>query len=971
MMTKTNPYITANPVGGSNFFIGRTDVLRDVLRVLKNPNESGMVLYGQRRIGKTSVLKELKAKLPAEGQYLPVFFDPEGKASLSSDQILRQLADRISKDLNIPPPDNLRENFSEEFREDFFPYIISRLPDEAVPVFLFDEFDIQADFAKGQAGTVFFPYLRDLMNENSRRIKFIFAIGRRPEDLGTGHLSLFKFMKSKCISLLSPEDTAALVRLSEKNDSLKWPDAAVSEIYHITSGHPYLTQQLCQVIWDRKCESPSAEVPDVSIGDIREAVPESLENAKNSLEWLWDGLDAAERVTASALAQAGQGVVTPEMLEKCLEENGVRILIGELQDAPRVLELYDIIESRENGWCIRVELLRRWIAEQKSLSRIQDELDRVSPAADNLFQRAYELYRIGSLEETIPILHRTVNLNPNHLKAGRLLAEVLLARGNIAEAAAMLETLYSYNPSAARPRLVQALLSLAKEDKEEVKRIALYERILTLKPDQPEALAGCRKVYERQGDEAFEKNELDRALAAYKKAGAAEKIEKVNKRFQLETLYQQALDALKQNDGKRAAELLADIVFTEHSFREATRYLHLAVTGVDASLLLSEIGNLKSENAALKSGGIKHSVVHDSPAPAKKDPFNKIGNKIVNKVGMHSEIQHDPEFDLNLDLDEDRPREIRPVKQKSSAGAYAGKKSPIHKKPASDGAGELADLDFDIDLSLEFDQILEMDKARKKEPESDNNEALAFDIDMMVAAQTGTGEKTLTHEIFGNSAESEKERNPEKISEKESPEFNTDMENEAENLPQSPPVPGGESENLVLLPDVELGLDEDDEPEEEAGPGESDEFALTLDMEPGPDEKAGDIDFSDIVIDMEKYRNTSPRSIPDDNMKTGERRPRGLLSFLSGREGEFELSKEVTTIGKKPDSDIVVSGFMMGQIAAAIANRLDGYYLSHVGGMTKPKLNGEIVKDATRLSPFDIIEIGPLKMQFSHRSAVF
>ncbi len=969
-MTKTNPYITANPVGGSTFFIGRTDVLRDVLRVLKNPNENGMVLYGQRRIGKTSVLKELKAKLPAEGQYLPVFFDPEGKASLSSDQILRQLADRISKDLNIPPPDNLRENFSEEFREDFFPYIISRLPDEAVPVFLFDEFDIQADFARGQAGTVFFPYLRDLMNENSRRIKFIFAVGRRPEDLGTGHLSLFKFMKSKCISLLSPEDTAALVRLSEKNDSLKWPDAAVSEIYHITSGHPYLTQQLCQVIWDRKCESPSAEVPDVSIGDIREAVPESLENAKNSLEWLWDGLDAAERITASAMAQSGQGVVTPEMLEKCLEENGVRILIGELQDAPRVLELYDIIETREKGWCIRVELLRRWIAEQKSLSRIQDELDRVSPAADNLFQRAYELYKIGSLEETIPILHRTVSLNPNHLKAGRLLAEVLLARGNTAEAAAMLETLYSYNPSAARPRLVQALLSLAEKEKEEAGRIALYERILTLKPDQPEAFAGCRKFYERQGDEAFEKNELDIALAAYKKAGAAEKIEKVNKRFQLETLYQQSLDALQrsgvrgQGSGdearsspltphpapltshrKRAAELLADIVFTEPLFREATRYLHLAVTGVDASLLLSEIGNLKTENAALKSGGVKHSGVQGSPAPA-----------YFNKVGPHP-----------------APRTPHPApqEQKSSAGTVVGKKSPIQKKPASDGAGELADLDFDIDLSLEFDQFLEMDKARKKEPKSDNDEALAFDIDMMAAAQEQPEEKTL----FGKSVESEMERKPEVISKKESLEFNTDMENEPEGLLKSPPGPGAEPENFVLLPDVELGLDEDDEPEEEAGPGESDEFALTLDMESGHDEKtednAQDIDFSDIVVDMEKYRNTSPRSVPDDNMKTGERRPRGILSFMSGREGEFELSKEVSTIGKKPDSDIVVSGFMMGQIAAAIANRLDGYYLSHVGGMTKPKLNGEIVKDATRLSPFDIIEIGPLKMQFSHRSAVF
>ncbi len=953
MMTKTNPYITGNPVGGEEAFTGRADVFRDILRVLKNPNENGMVLHGQRRIGKTSVLKELKAKLPAEGPFLPVFFDLEGKASMSHDQILRQLADRISQELNIPPPDNLREDFSEEFREDFFPYIISRLSEEAVPVFLFDEFDIQADFAKGQAGTLFFPYLRDLMNENSRRIKFIFAVGRRPEDLGAGHLSLFKHLKSKCISLLTREETAALTRLSEKNDSLKWPDAAAAEIYLITAGHPHLTQQLCQVIWDRKHEMPSEEVPQVSIGDIRDAVSEAVENAKNSLEWLWDGLDAAERITASALAQAGPGVVSPEMLEKCLEENGVRILIGELQDAPRVLELYDITETRDSGYCIRVELLRRWIAEHKSLPRIQDELDRLSPAADNLFQRAYELYRTGSLDETIPILHRTVNLNPNHLKASRLLAEVLLARGNIAEAAAMLETLYSYNPSAARPRLVQALLSLAEKEKEEAGRVALYERILTLKPDQPEALAGYQKVYEKQGDDAFENHELDRALAAYKKSGAAEKIEKVNKKFQLETLYQQALDELRrsgvpfgfaQGQGsevppnpvprtlseaegnphrKRAAELLADIVVTNHNFREATRYLHLAVTGVDVSLLMSEIGNLKTENAALKSGGVGHK------------------NKEVENVAKKADFN------------------------KTHSGGKA--KTVIQKKPASGGG--LDDLDLDLDLSLELEQILEKTAPLKKEPKPDNDLSLDFDIDLMVEDQARSQEKTLPQDIFnGTPADPE----PELVSEKETPDFHADIENEPEELPKDHARSHEDPEDFVLLPDVELGLDEDEEPEE-VGTGESDEFALTLDMmePPEPEKKSDeDIDFSDIVVDMEKYRNASPRSIPDETMKTGETRPRGILSFMSGGEGEFELSKEVTTIGKKTDSDIAVSGFMMGQIAAAIANRLDGYYLSHVGGMTKPKLNGEVVKDATRLSTFDIIEIGPLKMQFSHRSAM-
>jgi hypothetical protein len=33
---KLNPYIAGNPVGGGEAFIGRADVLREVLRVLRN-----------------------------------------------------------------------------------------------------------------------------------------------------------------------------------------------------------------------------------------------------------------------------------------------------------------------------------------------------------------------------------------------------------------------------------------------------------------------------------------------------------------------------------------------------------------------------------------------------------------------------------------------------------------------------------------------------------------------------------------------------------------------------------------------------------------------------------------------------------------------------------------------------------------------------------------------------------------------
>ncbi len=52
MTTPINPYVAGNPVDDSPTFIGRADVLREVVRVLRRPQDNAIVLYGQRRIGK-------------------------------------------------------------------------------------------------------------------------------------------------------------------------------------------------------------------------------------------------------------------------------------------------------------------------------------------------------------------------------------------------------------------------------------------------------------------------------------------------------------------------------------------------------------------------------------------------------------------------------------------------------------------------------------------------------------------------------------------------------------------------------------------------------------------------------------------------------------------------------------------------------------------------------------------------------
>ena len=88
MVVLSNPYIAGNPLRGEAVFIGRMDLLREVQSLLRRPKSNAIVLYGQRRIGKTSILFELEQKLAETGQYLPVYFDLHDKSDLSLPDIL-------------------------------------------------------------------------------------------------------------------------------------------------------------------------------------------------------------------------------------------------------------------------------------------------------------------------------------------------------------------------------------------------------------------------------------------------------------------------------------------------------------------------------------------------------------------------------------------------------------------------------------------------------------------------------------------------------------------------------------------------------------------------------------------------------------------------------------------------------------------------------------------------------------------
>ena len=290
MTEATNPYIAGNPVGGSPAFVGREAVLRSVLRMLESPGENAIVLFGQRRIGKTSVLQELAQRLRSSGPYHPLYFDLQDKAALPLAQVVAELAQRLAVELHLPPPPDWGASAPETFRHKYLPSALKELPEGHSLVVLFDEFDVLDALQENQAGAAFFPYLRDLLTV-SPRLQFVFAIGRRLEDLSNLTLSVFKGMRSEPISLLNPEETGQLVRLAEADSSLSWSKAAVAAVYVLTGGHPFLTQHLCQEVWEQAHEADTRQArPGATPALVESAVPATLRSATNALEWLWNGL---------------------------------------------------------------------------------------------------------------------------------------------------------------------------------------------------------------------------------------------------------------------------------------------------------------------------------------------------------------------------------------------------------------------------------------------------------------------------------------------------------------------------------------------------------------------------------------------------------------------------------------------------------------------------------------------------------
>src|SRR5574341_1529285 len=85
MTLPANPYIAGAPLRGEKGFFGRQDTLDWVQQELRNPQTNALVLFGQRRIGKTA--RDRHATIGLPGGRVLLAAGASGSAALATCEV--------------------------------------------------------------------------------------------------------------------------------------------------------------------------------------------------------------------------------------------------------------------------------------------------------------------------------------------------------------------------------------------------------------------------------------------------------------------------------------------------------------------------------------------------------------------------------------------------------------------------------------------------------------------------------------------------------------------------------------------------------------------------------------------------------------------------------------------------------------------------------------------------------------------
>ncbi len=350
-----NPYITGIPLQESqNTFVGRHVISKQIEALLLKPACPPLLLYGQRRMGKTSLLYNLRRLLPST--IIPLFVDVQGGLEQAQNTVdfLQTLSRAMRHSCDLPLPALTREALTVAPFSVFDEWLdeIEHCLAPARILLMLDEFTaLDRVFRENRLdkGNIL-SLLRHQIQHRSR-FKILLCGSHVLEELLPDWANYLINVRTVHLSYLSEEEACQLIEQPVPQFALRYDKTARQRILDLTSKHPALVQSLCHEMVDLKNRQAIAKRRLADVADVEAAVPKVLEASQFLLTHLRDEIDENGRGVLRYLAAQGAVVNESELAQHCPH--------GQWESVLSQLLRRELIEAVGGGYRFQVELIRR------------------------------------------------------------------------------------------------------------------------------------------------------------------------------------------------------------------------------------------------------------------------------------------------------------------------------------------------------------------------------------------------------------------------------------------------------------------------------------------------------------------------------------------------------------------------------------------------------------------------------------
>ncbi len=374
-----SPY-TLKPVSGSQFFGRRGEMLELINHFRHVQPGQAVLLWGPRRIGKTSLLLQFKETVMNNPDHLPIFLDMQRMNGRSTTMFLWEILHKVVDGLQDPRVP--RPSLSRMKRDPlgFFSRFLEHTPalSKRHLVLILDEFQLIGTLEEENASLENINrYFRSLI-QHRQGLSIIFSGGGILENLLKQPATAFMLEVARYEKLGCLDDRAARQLIVEPARHITYEPSVVEDLLALTARHPYFLQWICTELLTRANREQHLRItPDQLQLVLEEWVPFQGEQYFNHLWGSSMGFTMEEENKNKLVLTTLAHHPSPDRWHPATELNNLTAVFTEqtlTRTLPNLVKMDTLEQNDRSHYRIKIPLFEQWLQTNYTVEMILEEI---------------------------------------------------------------------------------------------------------------------------------------------------------------------------------------------------------------------------------------------------------------------------------------------------------------------------------------------------------------------------------------------------------------------------------------------------------------------------------------------------------------------------------------------------------------------------------------------------------------------